>query len=361
MTESLLEDLLQSPHLPASAAAGALVLLAALRWFGMSLTLPLVSQLLTLRVRMALALVLGVASLPMLSASRADALNWLARLADDADAPGTWIACGLRLLAAGLVELGVGAAVGLGARLVLCGVQAAGELIDHQAGLAFAQVFHPGTDDEATPLGATLGLTAMAVFLLLTPCGGDLALAGAAFDLFAALPVGTATTPRPVLDLVVVLGQQSLMLALNVAAPVLAVMSLVTVAVGWLGRTAPALSAGPVLVPVRIVTCLLILMLSLSGAADVLAERFELLLDRVPSLVGRQGWPGLVDEPDDGRSTEGVSSEHGAFQDRRSPGPRIPGLRLTHSHVVIDELTDRGRGASSASDQPRPPEDDGMA
>lgn len=285
MPQTLLEDLLQWAQLPAAAAAGALVLLAALRWFGMSLTLPLVSQLLTLRVRLALAVVLGVASLPLLSASHGDAMELLAGVTDGADARAGLIACGLRLLAAGLIELGIGAAVGLGARLVLCGVQAAGELIDHQAGLAFAQVFHPGTEEEATPLGATLGLTAATAFLLLAPCGGDLALAASAFDLFEALPVGTATTPRPVLDLLVVLGQQSLLLALQVAAPVLAVMSLVTVAASWLGRTAPALSTGPVLVPVRIVTCLVILSLSLSGTAPVLAERFELLLDRTPALM----------------------------------------------------------------------------
>jgi flagellar biosynthesis protein FliR len=285
MPTALLDDLAHWPRLPHAAAAAMLVLLASARWFGLSLTLPLVAQLLTIRVRLALALVLGVATLPLLEASPSAAAALFVPFDSAAHGHGWLAATGVRLLAAGLIELGIGAALGIGARVVLCGVQAAGELIDQQAGLAFSHVFHPGTEDDGSPLGALIGLTALAVFLLLAPCGGDLALAAAAFDLFEALPVGEAITPRPASDLIVVLVQQSLVLALHVAAPVLAVMSLVTVAVSWLGRTAPALAAGPVHVPVRIVTCLLILAVSLSGAADVLAERFELLLERAPELI----------------------------------------------------------------------------
>jgi flagellar biosynthesis protein FliR len=284
MSSFLLEDLAHWSRLPGVAAAVVLVLFAALRWLGMFITLPMLSQALTLRLRIALSVVLGVVALPALAGSSHAVLDRFSA-GTPHDLTGWLMAHGTRLLLAGAAELGVGAALGLGVRCVLSGVQAAGELVDQQAGLAFSQVFHPGTNDEGTPLGQVLVVTALAVFLLLAPFGGHLAITASMLDLFDSLPVGAAMAPQPVVDLLMVLGQQSFLLALHVAAPLLAVMSLVTVATAWLGRSAPALGAGPIQSPLRIVTCLLILLVSMSGVTGMLADRFESLLDQAPALL----------------------------------------------------------------------------
>jgi flagellar biosynthetic protein FliR len=285
MPSVLLEDLANWSRLPGVAAAVVLVLFAALRWFGMFLTLPMLSQALTLRLRIALSLALAVVALPALAGSSHAVLDLFSAAGTAHDLTGWLVAHGTRLLVAGAAEFGIGAALGLGVRCVLSGVQAAGELVDQQAGLAFAQVFHPGTNDDGTPMGQALVLTAVAVFLLLAPFGGHLVLTASMLELFDSFPVASALTPRPVIDLLIVLGQQSFLLALHVAAPLLAVMSLVTVATAWLGRSAPALGAAHVLAPLRIVTCLLILLVSMSGVTGMLADRFESLLDQAPALL----------------------------------------------------------------------------
>jgi flagellar biosynthetic protein FliR len=285
MPSFLLDDLAHWSRLPDVAAAAVLVLLAALRWFGMFVTLPMLSQALTLRLRIAWSLVLGVVALPTLAGSSHAVLEQLSATATARDLTDWPVAHGVRLLLAGAAELGIGAALGLGVRCVLSGVQAAGELVDQQAGLAFSQVFHPGTNDDGTPLGQVLVLAAVAVFLLSAPFGGDLALTASMLELFDSLPVAAALTPRPVVDLLMVLGQQSFLLAVHVAAPLLAVTSLVTVAMAWLGRSAPALGVGPVLAPLRIVTCILILVVSMSGITGALADRFQSLLDQAPVLL----------------------------------------------------------------------------
>ncbi len=285
MPSFLLEDLAHWSRLPGAVAVVALVLLAALRWFGMLLTLPMLSQALTLRLRIALSLVLAVVALPTLAGSSHAVLDRFSAAGTAHDLTEWLVAHGVRLLLAGAAELGIGAALGLGVRGVLSGVQAAGELLDQQAGLAFSQVFHPGTNDEGTPLGQVLVLTAAAVFLLLAPFGGHLALTASMLDLFEMLPVAAAMTPHSAVDLLMVLGQQSFLLALYVAAPLLAVMSLVTVATAWLGRSAPAPGAGPILAPLRIVACVLILVVSMPGITSPLADRFQSLLEQAPALL----------------------------------------------------------------------------
>jgi flagellar biosynthetic protein FliR len=285
MPTFLLDDMSHWTRLPGAAAAAALVLLAALRWFGMFLALPVVAQALTWRQRIAFSLLLAVVSLPVLARTSQTVVEVFPSGGLVSDWAGWLMAHGARLLPAAVAELGLGAALGLGVRAVLSGVQAAGELLDRQAGLAFSQVFHPATGDDGSPLSQALVLTAVAVFLLLGPFGGHLALTASMLELFESLPAAGALAPRSVVDLLLVLVQQSLLLALHVAAPLLAVMSLVTLATGWLGRSSPALAAGPLQVPVRVVTCLLILAVSLSGVTGTLADGFQSLLDRAPTLL----------------------------------------------------------------------------
>ncbi len=255
-------------------AAGPWVLLAGVRWFGLLLLMPGLSHgIAPLRLKVGLAVLLGTVMLPaiagphLLNSERVPGWEWL-------------------VLAA--AELATGAALGIGIRVIFAGLRVAGELIDHQAGLAMTQVLDPGGDESTTASGQTLAWVATAAFLCLSPVGGDLILTASMLDLFADLPAGSVRQFPPA-DLLVVLVHRSLDLAIRLAAPVLAVMSLVTIAGAWIGRSCAGWSIAPLQAPLRVVLCLMILAASLTGAADVAAEGFRSLLRSVPAEVLLEG------------------------------------------------------------------------
>jgi flagellar biosynthetic protein FliR len=79
-------------------------------------------------------------------------------------------------------------------------------------------------------------------------------------------------------------------LGLKVAMPTLAVMNLMSLTVGFLGRTVPQINVLSVGFPTRAAAGLLILALTISPAADVLVELLsESLLALHEALVGLPG------------------------------------------------------------------------
>ncbi|MFO1092034.1 MAG: flagellar biosynthetic protein FliR [Planctomycetaceae bacterium] len=239
--------------------------LAALRWFGLLLWLPALGAAgVSVRLRMMLALLLAIVSLPA-----ATAFHW-----NLSDGPSR-LAC--NWLVTGIGELAVGSAIGLGVRILLSALILAGELIDQQAGLAFQQVFNPLSEGETGPTGVVLGCLALPVVLTLGESSGEVAFADAILQLFDTVPIGAAAVDRLTAKILVGVVQQSLLLALQVAAPVLASISLVTMGVGWLGRTTPQLPLGPLVAPLRVGLCLALLAASLPGMAELITHHFDVL------------------------------------------------------------------------------------
>lgn len=245
------------------------IALAALRWFGLLLLLPALAQSgVTLRMRVVLSLLLSMLVLPVISRTSALPPDGL-----------------IDLVGVAATELLMGAAIGLGVRLVLAAALLAGELIDHQAGLAISQVFHPALEGSVSVSGQFLSWVAVAVFLLLPPFGGDVGLVVAMLDLFEQVPVGSNGLPNSPVDLLIVLTQQSLMLAVRVAAPVLAVMSLITTAVMWLERTSAGIPVAPMTNSLRVAVCLAMIVLTAPDMASGMADSFLSLLESAAPLV----------------------------------------------------------------------------
>jgi flagellar biosynthetic protein FliR len=243
------------------------LLLAAARWFGLLLLMPGLSRTIAaLRTRAAAAVLLAFVMMPVLTNS-----------SRTTGAGRSLLECLLLILA----ELATGAALGIGMRIVFAGLRMAGEVIDHQAGLALSQTFDPAGDEPVTASGQALAWAVMAAFLLRAPAGGDVQIVASMLDLFAALPPGAGISVAPA-DLLVVLVHRSLDLALRVAAPVLALMSLVTIAFAFLSRALGGRSLVPLESPLRLVMCVVVLALSLSPVAGMAAEGFQSLLETAP-------------------------------------------------------------------------------
>ncbi len=168
-----------------------------------------------------------------------------------------------------LVEIGLGIGLGLGVMTIVSGLQMAGSLIDAQIGMSLGSVFNPEFDSDASPSGELLHQLGLVIFLIV---GGHHLIVSALLDTFQALPAGYAWISPPAIETLSGLVHQSLVLALQVAAPVIGMMAVVGLAMGFLGHTIPQLNVLVVGFPVRTLAGLLILGLAVPGIADVLAR-----------------------------------------------------------------------------------------
>ncbi len=182
-------------------------------------------------------------------------------------------------------EFALGFALGLGVMIILSALELAGQLIDQQTGTALGEIFNPGLGSTSSPSGQLLFLLGTAVLLVMPPWDGHLRLFASLLDTFRVLPPGAAVLTDDGLALLQALFGQSLVLALKVAAPTLAAMSLVALTMGFLGHTVPQINILVVGFPVRIVLGLGILLLTLSGFGTVVAEALDQALNKLASTI----------------------------------------------------------------------------
>ncbi|MAG92991.1 MAG: hypothetical protein CMJ48_04495 [Planctomycetaceae bacterium] len=176
-------------------------------------------------------------------------------------------------------EFALGLVLGLGVMTVISGLQLGGQLIDQQTGLALGNVFNPGVDISGTLTGKTYYLLGITAFLVMEPMGGHLLMMRSLLETFQALPVGEASISVVSVDLLRDLVHQSMVIALLLAAPMLAVMSLVALAMGFLGHTVPQVNVLVVGFPVRSLVALTILVLTMSGTAELIVDQVPVVID----------------------------------------------------------------------------------
>ena len=180
-----------------------------------------------------------------------------------------WIALG---------EFAMGLVLGLGVLIILSGLQLAGELIDQQTGLSLGQISNPSMEISGSVSGQFLYLLGVTVLLVMEPVNGHLLMVSSLVETFQSLPVGEAYITPSVVDLLQVIVHQSLVLGIQVAAPMLACMSLVALTMGFLGRTVPQLNILVIGFPVRASISIVILVMTISGAA-------ALVVNAVPETI----------------------------------------------------------------------------
>lgn len=175
-------------------------------------------------------------------------------------------------------EFALGLVLGLGVFTVLQGLTLAGQLIDQQSGLALGEIVNPGLDAQGSVSGQFLYLFGVTVFLMLEPFGGHIIVVTSLVDTFQTLPPGEAFVGPGVVEYLSQLVHASLVLAIQVAAPVLAVMSLVALTMGFLGHTVPQINVLVIGFAIRATVALTVLTLCLSGTA-------RLVIDSVPAVL----------------------------------------------------------------------------
>jgi flagellar biosynthetic protein FliR len=136
-------------------------------------------------------------------------------------------------------EMLVGLTVGVLASIPLYSVQLAGLLMGQQMGLGIAQQVNPSADIEGDNLGQILFVVAIGTFLMLG--GMDLVFAGV-IESFRRVPLGSFGGEAPAVDVLVGLITSGYSLAVRVAMPVVAIIFVENLVVGYLMKTVPSMN-----------------------------------------------------------------------------------------------------------------------
>jgi flagellar biosynthetic protein FliR len=180
---------------------------------------------------------------------------------------------GIGLVGTVLREIAIGLALGLAARAVIAGAELAGHICSQQIGFSYAATIDPEGGARNTVLASLYGLLATYTWMMI---GGHHMLVRALDASYAGLPIGGGgldssllASIRDVLAIVFVTG-------LRLAAPVIAVLLLLEVALGLISRAAPAFNFFVIGYPVRLVVGLIVVALTIAnlpGVVRSLAER----------------------------------------------------------------------------------------
>ena len=165
-------------------------------------------------------------------------------------------------------EMLIGLLIGLGATLTFVALELAGLIVGQQLGLSLAGVFNPFFESQSSELGQFYFLFSLVVFLLID---GHHMMIGALIDSFSSIPLAGLVLDERWLNLLASLLEASFKFVIQVTAPALASMFLVSVGMGFIGRTMPQLNILAAGFPLR----LLVGMTVLVTAFAALTAAFE--------------------------------------------------------------------------------------
>lgn len=142
---------------------------------------------------------------------------------------------------AAFAEIAIGAVIGLLASMPLVAAQIGGLVASQQLGLGFGRFYLPSMDDEGDALEQMMFLLALMLFISV---GGIEQMVLAAAESYRWLPAGTISVAPMAQATELMIGAlgSALELGLRVAAPVLAIVTLESIALGFVGRTMPAIN-----------------------------------------------------------------------------------------------------------------------
>lgn len=182
-------------------------------------------------------------------------------------------------------ELLIGLIVGLLAFFPLATVQLAGYVMGYQMGLGIVQAYNPDLDISSDAVSQMLFFVSIAAFFGL---GGLDAAFIAILRTFDVLPVGAPTTLGAPVELFTALLSASFELALRIAAPIVGVIFLLMLAMGFIMKTMPQINVMSVGFAVKIMAGIAMLAISIfiidTVIRDDLSATIQLMLDWAGSI-----------------------------------------------------------------------------
>jgi flagellar biosynthetic protein FliR len=176
---------------------------------------------------------------------------------------------------AGLIahEVAIGLALGLAVRALVAGVEFAGHLSGHQMGLTYNATVDPSTGARHTVVTTMFNMLAV---LTLFAIDGHHTILRALASSYAGLPIGDGGVNASLLTSVRDTFALVFITAVRLSAPIVVVLLIVEIVIGFISRVAPALSFMVIGYPVRMIVGLFVLGLVVATVPGI-----------VTSLTGR--------------------------------------------------------------------------
>ncbi len=222
------------------------VLLVIFRIGGLAIYAPVIgAQIIPVQGRALFAIVLGFAIYPIL---------YVENLVSVPVVLDMWTLAPLLAL-----EILIGMVIGFLASLPLLTLQLSGIVMGQQMGLGFARIFNPTMGTSSDIIGQMLFFMALAGFLLI---GGLDATVLAVLNTFHHMPLGTNIANGALLEMLIGVLLAAYEVALRIAAPLLAMIFLQTISMGFVSKSVPQLNILSLGFPMRIIAGTTIIMIS---------------------------------------------------------------------------------------------------
>ena len=183
------------------------------------------------------------------------------------------------------MEFLLGVVIGYVASLPLMAAQLAGLFVGQQMGVALAEEYDPASGVNSNVISHMLYYLAVISFLML---GGAELVVLAVLRSFETVPGGGFRTDQSIIDWLSGLLNASFSLALRLAAPVLCMLTLESVSLGFINKTAQAFNIMSLGFPIRVIIGFLLLIISVQAICDVMQTETVEVLDGI--FVVLENW-----------------------------------------------------------------------
>lgn len=176
----------------------------------------------------------------------------------------------------------IGAALGLVVRVIFAAIQAAGEFIGLQMGLAFATFFSSQAGGTTTVLSRILDTIAILMFLALD---GHLIMIQLLAETFERLPVGLSGLEPAGFEAIARWGSVIFSAGFLLGLPIITALLMINLSMGILNRASPQFSIFSVGFPITLLTGVVLLTFMAPELGGVFQRMFEDALNRMVNVT----------------------------------------------------------------------------
>jgi|LSQX01.2.fsa_nt_gb flagellar biosynthetic protein FliR len=189
-------------------------------------------------------------------------------------------------LAAVVLEIVVGATIGLVAYVVFGAIQLAGQLMDMQMGFGIVNVVDPASGTQIPLMG---NLTQTLALLIYLGINGHHYLLQAVVQSYQMVPVLGFHMNTPFFELLMTIATQMFVIAVKISVPIIIAILAADIAMGFMARTVPQMNVFIVGLPLKILVGLLSLTIMMPvylWLFNLLFARFFTYLDQIIRAMG---------------------------------------------------------------------------